>query len=92
MNEFARGDLVMVRNDPPEPGGVYYVQRFVTYHNGLYFCERDDGVKDQLIGWKYAIANQGHELVECDHQWVTSRRPDIVTGSWCHKCGTLKHE
>lgn len=64
--ELKTGDLIMVRNDPPEGKGrdVYHTQRFVVEHNGLYFCERDDSVKDQLIGWKYAIPNQGHLLKE----------------------------
>lgn len=27
---------------------------------------------------------------ECDHQWVTSNRPDVVRGSWCANCGVFK--
>jgi hypothetical protein len=56
----------MVRNSAVAADGqdVYFTQRFVVEHNGLYFCERDDGVQDQLIGWKYCIPNQGHPLKE----------------------------
>lgn len=27
---------------------------------------------------------------ECEHEWVSSLRPDIVKGEWCQKCGTPK--
>lgn len=49
------GELVLVSNELPN----YFVQRFVIFHNGLYFCERDDGVTDKLAGWKYCVKNRG---------------------------------
>ena len=60
-----KGELVMVANELPlEEGNTFFVQKFVIQHNGLYFCERDDGVFEELIGWKFLIKNQGHEIIE----------------------------
>lgn len=58
------GEIVMVSNDLDHEGRPIHVQKFVIFHNGLYFCERDDGRKDRLIGWKSCIPNQGHEYCE----------------------------
>ncbi len=59
------GDLIMVRNSiPPNGSGVYYTQRYVLKHKGRFYCERDDGDMGELIGWDYAIPNQGHDLIE----------------------------
>lgn len=54
MNDFYRGEIIQVSEEPFADSKVYYAQRFVTIFNGLYFCERDDGVKNRLIGWRYA--------------------------------------
>jgi len=57
------GEVVAVSNNIPEELGTFYVQRFVVKHNGVFYCERDDGKTDSLIGWKYC-AKTLHKLVE----------------------------
>lgn len=29
-------------------------------------------------------------VTECDHQWVSSLRPDKISGEWCNECGVPK--
>ncbi len=42
------GKIVTVSNG----GKLNYVQKFVVKHAGRYYCERDDGNLNQLVGWK----------------------------------------
>lgn len=53
-----KGDIIQVAHAPFANCPVYYVQRFVVRHNKMWFCERDDGRMDRLVGWKYARANK----------------------------------
>ena len=75
MSDIKCGDIVKVANEPFEESKVFYLQKFVVWHNGWWFCERDDGVTDQLVGWKYCLPN------DTEHEYVYEPR-DLVN---CHR-------
>ena len=71
MNKYEPkiGEIVSVSNDPFGDGCIYYTQKFVIKHRGLYFCERDDGISSELIGWKYCQENiLGHRYYETSNR------------------------
>lgn len=53
---FEQGEIVVVSdriNAPNTYGDDFvFVQKFVVFYKGVYYCERDDGKKGSLIGWK----------------------------------------
>ena len=51
-------EIIQVSQVPFDKSGYYFVQKFIAIHDGMYYCERDDGIKDDLIGWKYARPNK----------------------------------
>lgn len=50
-------NIILSNLNKIDSGYVYYIQRFVVKHNDIYYCERDDGGKDRLVGYEKCEKN-----------------------------------